>query len=361
MKKTITVLAGDGIGAEVTAEAVSVLKLIAEEFGHSFTIENHLIGGTAIRHTGSPLPKATLSAAMESDAVLLGAVGDPSYNTLPPDNRPEAGLLQLRKEMQTYANLRPVTTYTALLERSPVRLSRPVDMVIVRELTGGLYFGEPRLRRHLETGERVALNTLIYNDYEIARIARVAFALARRRRRKVTSVDKANVLEVSQLWREVVTEVSREFPDVVLEHLYVDNCAMQIVLHPGAFDVILTENMFGDILSDEAAVLTGSLGMLPSASLGDGSGLYEPVHGSAPDIAGKGIANPIGAILSAAMLLRHSLDMSEEAEIVETAVAETVELGIVTPDLGGTAGTREVGLMVQERILAYARRLQRVE
>ncbi len=361
MKKTITVLAGDGIGPEVTAEAVSVLKLIAEEFGHSFSIESHLIGGDAIQSTGSPLPETTLAAAMQSDAVLLGAVGDPSYNTLPPDNRPEAGLLQLRKAMQTYANLRPVTTYAALLQRSPVKLSATVDMVIVRELTGGLYFGEPRFRSRLETGERVALNTLVYNACEIERVARRAFTLARHRRRKVTSVDKANVLEVSQLWREVVTEVASEFPDVLLEHLYVDNCAMQIVLHPDAFDVILTENLFGDILSDEAAVLTGSLGMLPSASLGDGPGLYEPVHGSAPDIAGRAVANPIGAILSAAMMLRHSLGMYDEAEVVEIAVRETLEQGIVTPDLGGTAGTREVGLKVRERVLAYARRLQHTE
>lgn len=333
--KQIVVLPGDGIGPEVTAEAVAVLKTVERRFGHAFEITEHAIGGAALRKSGTPLPPETLKAALSSDAVLLGAVGTPEFQQVPFEQRPEAGLLELRKQMKTFANLRPVRSYPALSQFSPLRSGQDVDLLIVRELTGGLYFGEPRFRKTTDSGERVAVNSLVYWETEIARVAQVAFEAARQRRKKVTSVDKANVLETSQLWREIVNETARDYPDVQLEHLYVDNCAMQLVLHPQQFDVVLTENLFGDILSDEAAVLAGSLGLLPSASLGDHRGLYEPVHGSAPDIAGQGKANPAGAILSVAMLLRHSLHLETEASAVEAAVCKTLEQGIRTADLAG--------------------------
>ncbi len=344
---TIVTLPGDGIGPEVTAEAERVLAAVADRFGHELTLVRHLIGGAAWHKTGAAFPAATREAVTQADAVLLGAVGDPTTDRAPRDQRPEAALLGLRQHLGVYANLRPVAARPALAGASPLRpeLLRGVDVLIVRELTGGLYYGQPRGRY----GAR-AVNTLTYDTTEIERVARVAFEAAKGRRGLVTSVDKANVLEVSQLWREVVTTVAKDYPTVRLEHAYVDVMAMRLVQTPAAFDVVLTENMFGDILSDEAAVLAGTLGMLPSASLGDGPGLYEPVHGSAPDIAGRGIANPLGAILSAAMLLRHSLRLPEAAALVERAVDRALEQGARTADLARhgerSISTAEMGSLV---------------
>ncbi|MBX7222447.1 MAG: 3-isopropylmalate dehydrogenase [Blastocatellia bacterium] len=335
-KKTISVLPGDGIGPEITTAALVVLWQVAELFDHDFDIQELPIGGAAIREYDSPLPPSTMEKILASDAVLLGAVGSPEFDHLPPAERPEAGLLQLRQALQVYANIRPVQTFPALMGRSPVRLKAPIDLVVVRELTGGIYFGEPRYRKTSAIGERYGVNTLMYSEHEIARIAQVAFQMAHHRRGKVTSVDKANVLETSQVWREIVTEIGRtHYPEIQLEHQYVDNCAMQLVLRPEQFDVILTDNMFGDILSDEAAVLAGSLGLLPSASLGDGLGLYEPIHGSAPDLAGKNQANPVGTMLSLALCLRHSFGLNTEALSVEQAVAETLAQGFRTRDIAG--------------------------
>ncbi|MEW6732764.1 MAG: 3-isopropylmalate dehydrogenase [Acidobacteriota bacterium] len=351
--KKIVVLPGDGIGLEVTAVAVAALQLMATKFGHCFEISEHLIGGAALREKNSPLPEATLASALSADAVLLGAVGSPEFNRLPFEQRPEAGLLALRKHMNTFANLRPVRSYQALQGCSPLSGDRSVDLLIVRELTGGLYFGEPRGRKQNPAGKRVAINTLVYSEEEIAQVARIAFDAARQRRNKVTSVDKANVLETSQLWREVVNEVAQEYRDIEVEHLYIDNCAMQLILHPERFDVLLMENMFGDILSDEAAVLVGSLGLLPSASIGAKCGLYEPVHGSAPDIAGLGKANPVGALLSAAMLLRYSLEMETAAQELELAVESVLNAGIRTADIAGNgpvATTRQLGVAVFQYI-----------
>src|SRR6267142_5782838 len=303
----ITILPGDGIGPEVTAEAVRVLQTIAGIQGYKFEFEEHLIGGIAIRELGSPLPRATLDACLASDAVLLGAVGSPEYDRLPPHQRPEAGLLLLRRALGGYANLRPAISYDAISACSPLRaeVSRDADILIVRELLGGLYFGEPRGFSG-EDDTPAAFNTMRYSVDEIERVAHVAFASARKRRNKVTSVDKANVLETSQLWRKTVSSVAESYDDVELDHLYVDACAMHLITNPRRFDVVLTENLFGDILSDEAAAITGSLGMLGSATVGGEVGLFEPVHGSAPDIAGRGVANPFGAIASAALLLRYS-------------------------------------------------------
>jgi 3-isopropylmalate dehydrogenase len=339
----------------VTTEAVNVLRAVATTRGHMFDFQEMPVGGAAIRATGEPLPEATLDACRRADAVLLGAVGGSEWDGLPPDRRPEAGLLALRRELRLFANLRPVRAYAALVETAPLRAEvlDDTDLLIVRELTGGLYFGQPRGRSDRD-GRRAAVDTLPYTEDEIARIARVAFEAARARRRQVTSVDKANVLHTSQLWREVVSEVGREFPDVTLEHVLVDNAAMQLVRRPASFDVIVTENMFGDILSDEAAGLVGSLGFLPSASLGAaGPSLYEPVHGTAPDIAGRGIANPVGAILSAAMLLRYALRLDGEAAAVERAVGDAIAAGARTADAaaGGPVlstsafGDRVVGLV----------------
>src|SRR5271155_1266413 len=318
MRLKIAVLAGDGIGPEVTLQATNILRAVAELGGHEFIFVPGLIGGTAITETGSPLPTATLDAALECDAVLLGAVGDNKFNSLPPDKRPEAGLLQIRQALGGFANLRPSVAYASLADSSPLRpeVTKDADILFVRELLGGLYFGAPRWWNK-ETEE--AINTMRYTKAEVVRVARVAFELASKRRQKVTSVDKANVLEVSQLWRATVTEVAKDYPGVVLEHQYVDACAMHLMNTPRNFDVVVTENLFGDILSDEAAVITGSLGMLPSATIGGQVNLYEPVHGSAPDIAGKGLANPLGAILTAAMLLRHSAKLEQDAQAVETA------------------------------------------
>ncbi|MDR7484384.1 MAG: 3-isopropylmalate dehydrogenase [Armatimonadota bacterium] len=335
MKARIVLLPGDGIGPEVTAEAVKVLRAVARLRGHTFTFEEAPFGGAAIRAGWPPLPDATLEACRRADAVLLGAVGGPEWDGLPPDRRPEAGLLALRRALRLFANLRPVRAFPALLDAAPLRTEvlAGTDLLIVRELTGGLYFGEPR-GRAARDGRRAAIDTLTYAEDEIARVVRTAFRAAQRRRRHLTSVDKANVLHSSQLWREVVGEVAREFPDVTLDHMLVDAAAMHLVRRPTLFDVMVTENMFGDILSDEAAGLVGSLGFLPSASLGaDGPSLYEPVHGTAPDIAGKGLANPIGAILSAALLLRYALGLADEAAAVEGAVDAAVASGARTADV----------------------------
>ena len=355
MQATIAVLPGDGIGPEVTAQAVKVLAAVERTGGHAFSFQELPVGGGAIDAGLPALPPATLEACRRADAVLLGAVGGPQWDGLPPPERPEAGLLSLRRALRLFANLRPVRAYPELASASPLRPDAldGTDLLIVRELTGGLYFGEPR-GRQVRDGRRVAVDTLPYTEDEVARIARVAFRAARERRRLVTSVDKANVLHSSQLWREVVVEVAREFPDVRLEHMLVDTAAMQLVRRPAAFDVILTENMFGDILSDEAAGLVGSLGFLPSASLGQGGpSLYEPVHGTAPDIAGRDIANPTGAILSAAMLLRFALGLPAAAAAVERAVAEVIAAGARTADVAGTreaVGTAEFGDRVAARV-----------
>ncbi len=332
MRLKIAVLAGDGIGPEVTREATNILRAVAELGGHDFTFVEGLIGGIAITETGSPLPTATLDAALECDAVLLGAVGDNKFNALPPDKRPEAGLLQIRQALGGFANLRPSIAYAALAESSPLRpeVIKDADILFVRELLGGLYFGAPRWWNK-ETDE--AINTMRYTKSEVVRVARIAFELASKRRNKVTSVDKANVLEVSQLWRATVTEVAKDYPNVTLEHQLVDSMAMHIMNIPRNFDVILTENLFGDILSDEAGVITGSLGMLPSATIGGAVNLYEPVHGSAPDIAGSGKANPLGAILTAAMILRYSANLEQDAKAVEQAVHKVLDAGYRTADI----------------------------
>ncbi len=356
----ILVLPGDGIGTEVTREAVRVLERVADRFGHRLNLRRALLGGAAIRETGSPFPPETERLAREADATLMGAVGLPEFDAAPPERRPEKGLLALRRALGVYANLRPVRAYKALLDSSPLknRLVEGADMLIVRELTGGLYYGTPRGVCGQGADER-GVNTMTYTRAEIERVARVGFALARKRRRKLVSVDKSNVLETSQLWRRVVVEVSKDFPDVALEHLLVDNCAMQLITDPRRFDVLLTENLFGDILSDEAAVLAGSIGMLPSASIGDRrpsgawAGLYEPVHGSAPDIAGRNLANPLGAIGSAAALLEYSFGLCEEAAAVNAAVEKVLDAGQVTADLrpqGSPFGTDAVGQAVASLI-----------
>jgi 3-isopropylmalate dehydrogenase len=356
MRLKIAVLAGDGIGPEVTREATNILRVVAELGGHDFTFVEGLIGGIAITETGSPLPTATLDAALECDAVLLGAVGDNKFNALPPDKRPEAGLLQIRQALGGFANLRPSFAYAALAESSPLRpeVIKDADILFVRELLGGLYFGAPRWWNK-ETDE--AINTMRYTKSEVVRVARIAFELAGKRRQKVTSVDKANVLEVSQLWRATVTEVARDYPNVTLEHQLVDSMAMHIMNIPRNFDVVLTENLFGDILSDEAGVITGSLGMLPSATIGGAVNLYEPVHGSAPDIAGTGKANPLGAILTAAMVLRHSANLEQDAKAVEQAVHKVLDAGYRTADIarGQQPGqtpvtTQEMGKLVHQAL-----------
>jgi 3-isopropylmalate dehydrogenase len=338
MKAKIVVLPGDGVGPEVVAEARKVLEAVASKNGHEFSFENQLIGGIAIDETGDPLPEATLKACKGSDAILLGAVGGPKWDDPNAKTRPEKGLLAIRKGLGLFANLRPVKSYPELIDSSPLKPERirGVNMLLVRELTGGLYFGK-QYREKTENGTRV-VDTLEYTDKEIERVCRLAFNLARGRSKKLTSIDKANVLESSRVWRQVAVELGKEFSDVALEHQLVDSCAMRLVTAPGSFDVMVTENMFGDILSDEAAVLTGSLGMLPSASLGEGKlGLYEPIHGSAPDIAGKGICNPLGTILSAALLLRHSLGLEAEAASIERAVEAALAAGARTRDLAPAA------------------------
>lgn len=358
MKLKILVVAGDGIGPEVTNEAVAVLKEAAALGGHEFAFSERRIGGVAIVQDSTPLPAETLSEALASDAVLLGAVGGNEFNSLPPDKRPEAGLLKIRAKLGGFANLRPAFAFKELTVNSPLRpeVVDGADILFVRELLGGLYFGQPR-EWNKTTGE--AWNTMRYTREEVARVARVAFQLARQRRKKVTSVDKANVLEVSQLWRATVNEVATEYPDVTLEHQYVDAMAMHLMNQPRNYDVVVTENLFGDILSDEAAVITGSLGMLPSATIGGKVNLYEPVHGSAPDIAGKGLANPLGAILTGALILRHSAGLETEAAAIETAVRKVLEQGFRTPDLARAnpqgypvLSTKEMGAKVRETMKA---------
>jgi 3-isopropylmalate dehydrogenase len=352
MNATITLLPGDGIGPEVVAEGQKVLKTVAARFGHTFSFNETLIGGIAIDETGNPLPDETLLACQASDAVLLGAVGGPKWSDPSATVRPEQGLLGLRKALGLFANLRPVKVFPALAAASSLKpeVVSNVDMLIVRELTGGLYFGQPQGRRD-DQGGRAAVDTMYYNEAEIERLMRVAFDLARGRRQKLTSVDKANVLASSRLWREVAHEVARDYPDVDYEDVLVDACAMHLIRRPADFDVVATENMFGDILSDEASMLTGSLGMLPSASLGsEASGLYEPIHGSAPDIAGRGMANPLATILSVAMLLRSSLGLADEAAAVEQAVETVLAAGHRTADLAetgqATVGTEAMGDLV---------------
>ena len=351
----ITALPGDGIGPEVTAEAVRVLEVIAKLHHHELQINTKPVGGAGLTAASHPLPDDTLQSCLSSDAVLLGAVGGPAFDHYPIDLRPEKGLLKLRQALGCFANLRPAVLFPSLLEASPLRPEavQGTDMMIVRELLGGLYFGEPRTTTGA-TPNREAVDTMRYSEASIERIARVAFDLARRRRKQVLSVDKANVLACSRLWREVVTRVAKDYPDVSLSHNYVDSCAMILVARPAQYDVILTENMFGDILSDLAGGVVGSLGLLASASIGGKIGLYEPVHGSAPDIAGKGIANPLGAILSVAMMLRHSFQLENEAVHVESAVATVLERGLRTRDLAHASEdavtTQEMGQAITAQV-----------
>ncbi|HSN91336.1 MAG TPA: 3-isopropylmalate dehydrogenase [Anaeromyxobacteraceae bacterium] len=352
MKASVVVLPGDGIGPEVAGEAVRVLEKVAARFGHSFRFTEHLMGGCSIDRHGVALTDDVLRACQGSDAVLLGAVGGPKWDDPQAKVRPEQGLLGLRKGLGVFANLRPVKVHPALVDASPLKPDRlrGVDVLVIRELTGGLYFGQPK-GRDVRDGHERAVDTLEYQDFEIRRVVELAFRLARGRRRKVTSIDKANVLESSRLWRQIATAVGKEHPEVALDHMLVDTAAMRLVTSPAAFDVLVTENMFGDILTDEASVLAGSMGMLPSASIGaKGPGLYEPIHGSAPDIAGKGIANPLGTILSAAMLLRHSLGLETEAAAVEEAVSSAITDGCRTADLGGTISTRAMADEVLRRL-----------
>jgi 3-isopropylmalate dehydrogenase len=354
MKGNIILLPGDGIGVEVVEVARAVLEAIAQRYGHQWSFEEHLIGGCAIDAEGAPLSDSTLAACRDADAVLMGAVGGPKWDAPNRSIRPEQGLLKLRGELGLYANLRPVHVFPQLVEASPLRPDRvcDVDILFVRELTGGLYFGEPRYRETVD-GVEHAVDTLAYNEVEIRRVVRLACTLARQRRGLVTSIDKANILDTSRLWRQVANEVSVEFPDVQLEHQLVDSAAMRLIQNASGLDVLVTSNMFGDILSDEASVLTGSLGMLPSASLGKGNtSVYEPVHGSAPDIVGKGIANPIGATLSAAMLLQHSFGLEAEASEIEHAVEQTLASGYRTADLAkdGFVSTEEFGKVLVEKL-----------
>ena len=344
MEFKITLLPGDGIGPEVVAEAVRVLDVIASKFHHSFNFTERLMGGCSIDQYGSSLTDETLADCKASDAVLLGAVGGPKWDDPNAKDRPERGLLALRKGLGVFANLRPVKVHPALIDSSPLKPEklRGVDILVVRELTGGLYFGQPKMRE-MKDGKERAVDTLEYYDYEIRRVVELAFKLAKLRKKKVSSVDKANVLESSRLWRQIATQIGIENPGVELEHVLVDTASMRLITGPASMDVVVTENMFGDILTDEASVLAGSMGMLPSASLGEsGIGLYEPIHGSAPDIAGKGIANPVGTILSSAMLLRYSLKLESEAASIEKAVDETITAGARTTDLGGMLTTRQM-------------------
>lgn len=343
----IAVLPGDGIGQEVTPQAQRALQVVAKATGIGFEFETALVGGSAIDATGRPLPPASLALCQAAHAILFGSVGGPKWDNLPQEQRPERGLLAIRKELDLFANLRPATCFPMLVDASPLKRSvvEGTDLMVIRELTGGLYFGEPRGREDFADGGARAVNTMAYTSREIERVARAAFDVAMKRRKRLASVDKANVLVVSQLWREVVTRVAKDYPQVALEHVLVDNCAMALVHKPTHFDTIVTENTFGDILSDEAAILAGSMGMLPSASLGGTGGkkgLYEPVHGTAPDIAGQGIANPIAAILSAGMLLRYSLDRGADADRIDAAVLRVLEGGHRTRDIH-SAGTKLVG------------------
>src|SRR5580692_5647418 len=357
MRLNLTILPGDGIGPEVTEQAVVVLEAVADGYGHQLQLQHKNIGGAALAAAKDPLPPDTIQACRSSSAILMGAVGNPAFDHYPNHLRPEAGLLRLRRELGAYANLRPALCFPALEDSSPLRtdLVRGTDIMIVRELLGGLYFGEPRSIAG-NAGSRVATNTMTYDEPAIDRIARVAFDLAMKRRRKVLSVDKANVLECSRLWREIVIRCAKDYPDVKLSHMYVDSAAMSLVQRPKDFDVVLTENMFGDILSDQAGGVVGSLGLLASASIGGPVGLYEPVHGSAPDIAGKDIANPLGAVLSVALLLRHSFQLEREAACVENAVNAVLERGSRTADLvragQSPISTTEMGRRVVKAVKA---------
>ncbi len=357
MRASILLLPGDGIGPEVVSAAASVLRAVGARYGHQFDLSEGLIGGAALRRDLPPLPEDTLAAARESGAILLGAVGDPAFDRGDSSRRPETALLALRRELQLYANFRPARVWPGLEDAGPLKteIVAGTDMLVVRELTGGLYYGEPR---GIAPDRSSAHNTMRYSRHEIERIARRAFDAARARRGRVTSVDKANVLETSRLWRDLVTGLAVEYPDVALDHMYVDSCAMRVALAPSSFDVILTENLFGDILSDEAGAVVGSLGLLPSASIGDGVGLFEPVHGSAPDIAGRNIANPIGAIGSTAMLLRQALTLEPEAQAVEDAIGAVLRSGLRTTDLAHAsdqkAGTREMAEAIVAALLAPA-------
>jgi len=352
MNFKITLLPGDGIGPEVVTEAVRALDAVAAQFGHSFTYTERLMGGCSIDKYGASLTDETLADCQAADAVLLGAVGGPKWDDPSAKDRPERGLLALRKGLGVFANLRPVKVHPALVDSSPLKPEKlqGVDILVIRELTGGLYFGLPK-GRDVKDGCEHAVDTLEYYDYEIYRVMELAFRLAAGRNKKITSVDKANVLESSRLWRQIAAKMGSQHPDIALEHVLVDTAAMRLVTAPASFDVVVTENMFGDILTDEASVLAGSMGMLPSASLsGKGPGLYEPIHGSAPDIAGKGIANPVGTILSAAMLLRYSLHLEAEAAALEKAVDEAISAGARTGDLGGKLSTRQMTDEVIKRI-----------
>lgn len=343
MSKKILVLPGDGIGPEIITEAVKVLKAAVAKTNFAIELDEALIGGAAIAETGGPLPEETLAKCREADAILLGAVGDPKWDGIERHLRPEQGLLTLRQELDLFGNLRPAMLYPQLASASSLKseIVSGLDILIVRELTGGIYFGEPRGIRILENGERQGYNTYVYKESEIRRIAHVAFKAAQQRGKKVCSVDKANVLEVTVLWREILNEVHKEYPEVELSHMYVDNAAMQLVRAPKQFDVLVTGNMFGDILSDAAAMLTGSIGMLPSASLNSkGQGMFEPCHGTAPDIAGQGIANPLATILSAAMMLRYSLDQVDTAVLIERAVSAVLDQGLRTADIYAEGMTR---------------------
>ncbi len=360
----LAILRGDGIGTEVIAEALKVITAIAGSKDLDISFCDGLAGGAAIDKVHTPLPDETLHLCFESDAVLLGAVGGPKWESLPHHQKPEQALLKLRKELELFANIRPAKMYNALIEASSLKpeIIKDIDLIVVRELTGGIYFGEPR--GITDNGiEKKGFNTLVYLTSEVQRIARTAFDMAMKRRKKVTSVDKANVLESSQLWRDIVNDVAKDYPDASINHLYVDNCAMQLIRDPRQFDVIITGNMFGDILSDEAAMLTGSIGMLPSASLGTHTAMYEPVHGSAPDIAGKGIANPIATIASVAMMFKYSFDMPVEADAIEDAIATVLNNGFRTQDLNLNGNNRpavstgEMGDLIVEELL---RKLKKV-
>jgi len=345
MSKRVLVLPGDGIGQEIIAEAMKVIGCLQSEFGLDVEVDEALVGGSAYDVTGHPLPETTLAMAREADAVLLGAVGGTKWESLDISLRPEKGLLGLRKELGLFANLRPAILYPQLADASTLKpeVVSGLDMMIVRELTGGIYFGQPRGVKELESGEKEGFNTLVYRESEVDRIVRVAMDIAMKRNKGLCSVDKANVLECTEMWRNVAIEVGKDYPDVELSHMYVDNAAMQLVRAPKQFDVMVTTNMFGDILSDCAAMLTGSIGMLPSASLDEnGKGMYEPIHGSAPDIAGKGVANPLATVLSVAMMLRYSLDGAEMAERIEKAVDQVLDQGLRTPDIM-SEGCKEVG------------------
>ncbi len=352
MEKQIAVIRGDGIGPEIVTEALRCLDAVALRFGHAFTYSELLMGGAALDEKGEPLPEETLAGCLAADAVLLGAIGGPKWEGLPGQKRPEAGLLALRKGLGLYANLRPARLLAPLRPACPLREELALagfDFLVVRELIGGVYFG--RHETQTQNGLRVATDIMRYDEGEIRRIMHMAFGAARGRQKRLCSIDKANVLDTSRLWRAVAEEVAAEYPDVQLRHMLVDNAAMQLVRAPGDFDVIVTENLFGDILSDEASMITGSIGMIPSASLGEGGrGLYEPIHGSAPDIAGQNRANPIGTVLSAAMLLRHSLGLSEEAACVERAVDKVLESGLRTADIA--AGGPAVGCLEMGRAIA---------